>query len=73
MFGFLVNHLTKFARCPELGMGSHVRSDFSFRDPKPGKFLHQIGKEVGVGVAMLGSNLLGLEVDVVPGDAVGKA
>ena len=29
--------ISKLAPCPEVGMGSHVGSDFSFRDPKPGK------------------------------------
>ena len=54
-------------------MGSHVCSDFSFRDPKPSKLLHQIGYVVGVGVAVVRTSLLGLQVDVVPGDTVGPA
>jgi len=54
-------------------MISHVSSNFSFSDPKPGKLLHKIGKEVGVRVAVVRSGPVGLEVDVVPGDTVGLA
>ena len=35
--------------------------------------LHEIGKEVGVRVAVVRPGPVGLEVDVVPGDTVGLA
>jgi len=52
-------------------MGSHVTSNLCLGDSKPCQLLHEIRQEVWVRIAVIGSRLVGLEVDIVPGDAVG--
>ena len=60
--------------CQLLQTGGHTQLGFLeawHTTSRLGWHLHEIRQEVWVRIAVIGSRLVGLEVDVVPGDAVG--